>query len=205
MHLHKHLYIATLSLLAFASCTQTNTTAPAKPVTQDTSAVKKNNAALSVYQLQGNWLTQDNKTITLADLKGKVQVIAMIFTGCRYACPKIVGDMEDIELQIPAALKGKVGFTLVSFDTERDTVAHLKKFATDMNLGSNWTLLHGSEQQVRELSMVLDVNYEKQANGDFNHTSIISVFDKNGAIALRHEGLEIDAKEFVKQILPLVN
>ena len=36
---------------------------------------------------------------------------------------------------------GKINFLLVSFDSERDSAAQLKKFAKDLNLDANWTLL----------------------------------------------------------------
>lgn len=168
---------------------------------KDSTATFNNHTGLSIYQQEGEWVTQNNDTITLNDLRGKVQVIAMVFTHCRLACPKIVNDMQKIDQQLPANIKGKVGFTLVSFDVERDTIGQLKAFAKDMGLDSSWILLHGDEQELRKLSMLLDVNYEKLQNGDFGHTNVISILDPNGVIVHRHEGLEMDARAMVDKVL----
>lgn len=58
-------------------------------------------------------------------------------------------------------------FVLVSFDSDRDHTKELKEFAKEMKLGKNWLILHGNDEDVRELSMLLDVKYKKQPNGDF--------------------------------------
>lgn len=198
--------IIIILIMIFTSCNNQNTSVKSEGNAQDSAAAKQPKAStgLSIYQLEGNWLTQDNKTITLSNLKGKVQIMAMIFTHCRYACPRIVNDMKDIENELPINRRGKVGFTLVSFDAARDTVGRLKEFANEMSLDSNWTLLHGNDKQIRTLSMLLDVNYEKLANGDFNHTSVINILDENGVIVHRHEGLEMDAKEMGQKVTSFV-
>ena len=51
-------------------------------------------AQSSIYRLPGKWTDQHNHNLELNQLKGKVQVIAMIFTHCAYACPRIVQDMK---------------------------------------------------------------------------------------------------------------
>ena len=204
MKTYKLLNVAALAgVLLLAACKDKNTV-PEKTVNKSDSAVVNKRDGLSIYQLDGKWVTQNNKTITLSDLKGKVQVIAMIFTHCRYACPKIVDDIQEIEAQIPVNMKGKVGYTLVTFDVDRDSVGQLKAFAKDEGLDSNWRLLRGDEEEVRELSMLLDVNYEKLENGDFNHTSVITILDENGVKIHRHEGLEMDAKEMANRVVAAV-
>jgi protein SCO1/2 len=74
-----------------------------------------------------------------------------------------------------------------------------------MSLDDKWILLHGSEQTVRTLSVLLNVQFEKDAEGDFSHSNVISVLDKNGALAFQKEGLEADQKETVDKIKELIN
>lgn len=69
-----------------------------------------------------------------------------------------------------------------------------------MKLGDNWQVLHGDEESVRELSMLLDVKYKKQDNGDFTHSSSIALLDTEGAIATRVEGLGADPKPIIEKI-----
>lgn len=196
--------IFSLFTVVFFSCSNVNTQSAF------TGEVKKNNTAPvgtlsseSIYQLTDTFQTQDYKNITLSSFKGKPTVIAMIFTHCKYACPRLTGDIKNIESKLKDK-NGKVNFVLVSFDADRDLPDTLKKYANSMGLDENWTLLHGDESTVRTLSVLLNVQFAKDAEGNFSHSNIISVLDKNGALAFQKEGLGADPEEtinMIKQIL----
>lgn len=153
----------------------------------------------SLYQLTDTFQTQDNKAVTLSSFAGKPTVVGMIFTHCDYACPRLTADIKSIEGKLGDE-KGKVNFLLVSFDSERDTPEQLKKFATRAGLDENWTLLHGDEITVRTLSVLLNVQFEKNAEGNFSHSNIISVLDKTGTLLFQKEGLGVDASEIIRTI-----
>ena len=99
---------------------------------------------------------------------------------------------------------GDVNFLLVSFDVTRDTPERLKYFATKSGLNKNWTLLHGDEDAVRTLSVLLNVQYEKDADGNFSHSNIISVLDKQGRLQFQKEGLGANHTETINVIKKLV-
>jgi protein SCO1/2 len=166
---------------------------------------KKVNNSNSIYQLTGEWTNQFNEKMTLKQLDGKVQLVAMIFTHCGYACPKMVGNMKAIEKQLPDQLKDKVGFVLITFDTERDTPKQLKKYAIQKQLDDNWVLLHGKSNQVRVLSMLLQIQYNQLPNGDFSHSNILTILDEQGAIAKQIEGLDTDTESALETIGQLVS
>ncbi|MEO6812599.1 MAG: hypothetical protein ABI172_01615, partial [Ginsengibacter sp.] len=69
----------------------------------------------------------------------------------------------------------------------------------------NFTLLHGSEEAVRTLSVLLNVQFEKDAEGNFSHSNIISVLDKDGTLRFQKEGLDADHAETVSTIKQLLN
>ena len=48
----------------------------------------------SIYQLESVWKNETGKKMMLNELKGKKQIMAMVFTSCTYACPLIVNDMK---------------------------------------------------------------------------------------------------------------
>jgi len=154
----------------------------------------------SIYQLEGNWKTQDGKPFSLAQLKGKKQVVAMVFTHCQYACPRIVSDIKKIQSEINNANKDNVGFVLVSFDTKRDVPKRLKEFALEEGLGNNWILLHGDEDIIRQFSLLVGVSYQQQEDGNFSHSNIISLLDEDGRIMKQQEGLENNNDEILQQI-----
>jgi protein SCO1 len=167
------------------------------------SVTKNNNASESIFMMTDTFQTQNKKNIVLASLTGKPTLIGMIFTNCSYACPKITAQMKNIADKLKADGK-EANFVLVSFDSERDNPRQLKMFASMMNLDDSWILLHGSEQTVRTLSVLLNVQFEKDAEGNFSHSNVISVLDKNGVLAFQKEGLEADQKETVNKIEGLI-
>ena len=142
----------------------------------------------SLYSIKDSFQTQDNNVVTLASFQGKPTVIGMIFTHCTYACPRLTADIKNIQDSLKKE-SGKINYILVSFDPERDNPAQLKRFADSLNLDKNWTLLHGSDEAVRTLSVLLNIQYEKDSEGNFSHSNIISVLDKQGKLAYQKEGL----------------
>src|SRR6478736_5760343 len=147
----------------------------------------------SLYQTESKWTTDADKQIKLADLKGRPQVVVMFFASCQYACPILVHDLNRIEATIKPELRGKVGFTLVTFDTRRDTPEALAKFRATRNLSAtNWTLLHGESDDVLELAALLGVKYKEEATGQFAHSNIITVLNADGEIVHQLVGLGQD-------------
>ena len=143
----------------------------------------------SIYMLTDSFQTQNNQDIVLSQFAGKPTVVGMIFTHCDYACPRLTADIKNINKQLNAK-QGEVNYVLISFDSERDTPEVLKKYADNLNLGEDYTLLHGSEEAVRTLSVLLNIQYQKDAEGNFSHSNIISVLDKEGLLVTQKEGLE---------------
>src|SRR5262245_19888061 len=55
----------------------------------------------SIYQLESSWTNDFGQAVKLNALRGRVQVIAMFFANCTYACPIIVHDMHSLEKALP--------------------------------------------------------------------------------------------------------
>lgn len=180
--------------------------APIKEVKQTSSELRpccsqlKNEKAgdNSIYQLESIWKTESGKKITLNDLKGKKQIMAMIFANCTYACPLIVNDMKKIESKIS---RSDVNFLLVSIDSKRDTPEALTQYAKTNNLDlKRWHLLTGDENGISELAAVLGFKYKKELDGSFSHSNIINVLDENGEVAFQHFGLNQDVQDVIEAI-----
>lgn len=154
----------------------------------------------SIYQLPGVWTDQHARHLSLQDLKGKVQVISMIFTHCGYACPRLVEDIKAVEDSLPASQKNDVGYVLVSFDSKRDDPAQLDRFAAEHGLDGHWRLLHGDAAQVREVSMLLNVRYRQTPDGNFSHSNTIVILDKDGQVISSLDGLEAQTAAAVNTI-----
>lgn len=160
----------------------------------------------SIFNLTTKWNTQEGKTITLKELKGKTLVMVMIYTTCKAACPRLTADMRNIFNKIPENLKEDVQYVLVSIDPKNDTPKRLKEFAKENFIDNeHWTLLQGTESGVREFSNVLSVKYKQISPLDFSHSNIISVFNPQGELVHQQEGLGVDNEETITKIIETVN
>lgn len=137
----------------------------------------------------------------LGALHGKPQVVAMFFASCQFTCPLTVNDLKKIEAALPENLRTNVGFTLVSFDSTRDTpaVLHAYRASHDLN-GANWTLLRGEPDDVRELAALLGVIYKQDAKGDFAHSNLITVLNAEGEIIFQQPGINLPPDEIVAKL-----
>ena len=144
----------------------------------------------SVYQLDASWTTDAGRPFQLAALRGRPVVLAMFFTSCGYACPRIVADMTQIQQNLPAAVRDQARFVLVSFDDQRDTVAALQAYREAHGLNASWVLLRGAPDDIRELAAVLSVKYKRDAAGMFQHSNLITVLNPEGEIVHQRAGLE---------------
>ena len=190
------LFIGTIAFLAgIVGCNKPSNDSASKEVITEISEK-------SIFNLVGNWQTQNNDTITLSALKGKVLVVVMIYTSCKAACPRLVADMRNIEEQMPESKLDNLNFVLVSIDPESDTPTRLNAFAKDnLMTAPHWTFLQGTTTSVQEFANVLAVKYKQISPIDFSHSNIISVFNTAGELVHQQEGLGVNNKETVAAIL----
>lgn len=199
----KKILLYSLSLLLLLASCSANQQKLASCCKKPASKAAVPTAALpeeSLYNDTDVFTNQDGKSVQLKSFAGKVTVASMVFTHCSYACPRLTNDIKAIADKLAAQGIRDINYVLVSFDTERDDPERLRAFAGEMGLGKNWTLLQGSEDAVRQLSVLLNVQYEKAPDGNFAHSNLITVLDQQGRIAAQLEGLEANNSETVASI-----
>lgn len=147
----------------------------------------------SLFQVESNWTNQNGKKQPLGQLSGKPQLVAMVYTNCQYACPRIIADLKSLESELADWSSNEFGITIISIDPERDTPERLLEYSTDNNLNlDHWTLLHGDASDVLELANLLGVRYQKTPTGDFSHSNIITLLNAQGEIVHQQNGLGSD-------------
>lgn len=156
----------------------------------------------SIFVMNSKWNTEEGKSIVLADLKGDVLVMVMIYTSCQVACPRLVADMKALHDKVQKTTPEHVRYVLVSIDPERDTPEQLKAFAkTNKMDGEEWTFLQGTPETVREFANVLAVKYKEISPTDFSHSNIISVFNPSGELVHQMEGVGVNNDKTTEIIL----
>lgn len=182
-------------LLAAGACTPAGSATPvATPMTRAVAvaAAGSDDDRYSVYDLDAEWRDQQGRARTLASLRGRPQLVAMIYTHCATTCPLTVADMKRIERAAGAA---DVGFLLVSLDPDRDSSARLAAFAREHDLApARWTLLSGRDDaDVRELAAALGVRYRRLSPDELAHSNTLTLLDASGEVAWQRAGPGDDA------------
>lgn len=90
---------------------------------------------------------QRGRSFSSNTLQGRPWLAAFMFTRCPTVCPRITALMKAVQA---GARARSLPLQLVSFsiDPEHDTPEVLQRYATDNQLGENWTLVTGDSQQV---------------------------------------------------------
>ena len=152
-------------------------------------------AGFSIYHSPALWTDQTGAERTLESLAGRPVVLAMLYTSCAVACPRIMLDMKRIEGELGDDADG-VRFVVVSIDPERDTPERLAEFAAGSRLDPDrWILLHGAEGDILELAAMIGVQYRQTSPGEWVHSNLITVLDAGGVVAHRQLGLGTDPAE----------
>lgn len=159
----------------------------------------------SLYQLHDYFTDQNGKRLMLHQFEGKYVVLTMFYTTCTAICPRLTAEMVRLERSLTALQQAKTRFVMITVDPERDTPLQLTKFIDKMHLSDAFTLLTGSEDSIREVSVVLGINYKKTPGADkksyeFAHTSKFTLLSPKGEILLQNTGLAIDSAAFGNRI-----
>lgn len=158
----------------------------------------------SVYHAPSVWTDQSGRERTLDSLAGRPQVVAMLYTSCAFACPRIMLDLKRIEGELGDDAD-RVGFLVVSIDPERDTPERLAEFARGSRLDpERWTLLTGAEGDILELAALLGVQYRQTSPGEWVHSNLITVLDADGVVTHRQLGLGTDPAETLQVLHTLL-
>jgi protein SCO1 len=176
----RFLLILGAMLLALVACSS-----PREPSTAAAAEAPRHDPArsFSIHDLPSLWATQRGDQVHLADIPGRVQVMAMVYTSCHSTCPAIVREMKQLESALGDAARDDVHFVLVSLDPARDTPGRLAEWAAGTQLDSaRWTLLAGDDDTLRELAAVLGVRYQLLQNGEVAHNNVITLLDSAGTV-----------------------
>jgi protein SCO1/2 len=156
----------------------------------------------STLRLPDRFVDQDGRAFTLAQRRGRPQLVAMFYSSCKYACPLLIDSGKGVEHVLTPAERGKLRILYISLDPARDKPKVLSALATQRKLDrARWTLATTDEAGVRRTAAVLGVRYRKLANGEFNHSSELILLDADGRVIARTDKLgPIADRDFVAKV-----
>jgi protein SCO1/2 len=130
--------------------------------------------------------TQDNTTLRLADLKGKVLLVSFVFTTCSGSCPATTHRMGSVQqaLKDRGLLEGgRVRLLSITLDPARDTPDVLRRYMKLYDAdSSSWTFLTGPRQRIDKVITAWGMWAKPAANGQLDHPSRVFLVDRQGRI-----------------------
>jgi protein SCO1/2 len=164
-----------------------------------------------ISRTQNTFFNQDSAKVEFPNIiKGKITLMAMVYTHCPDICPMTTHNMYLVQERLPKDLTDKVRFIIISFDPNRDTPSVLKKFAELRDLDFNyWTLLSGDEQNTKEVMLKFDVKaiaadstYDNNGELSYSmiHTDRISLIDQDGKLRSNYKGSTADLNTIISDI-----
>ena len=155
--------------------------------------------ALPVYGRVNEFsLTEaSGKTVTLANLNGKVWIASFIFTHCAGSCPVMTHHLAKAQSDLP--VRDDLKLVSISVDPAHDTPAALAKYAAENGADrSRWLFLTGEKATVHRLSRETFKLPLDDSTDTIDHSSKFVLVDRNGAIRGYYDGLDV---ETLKQLV----
>lgn len=153
----------------------------------------------SLYQLHARLTTQDGQASTLDLYLGQPTLVTMFYASCPHVCPTLIAGMQNMERQLPAPAKKRLRVLMVSVDPARDTPEKLKQLAAQHRADpERWTFARMEDDDVRKLAAALGIRYRQLPDGEFNHSTVITLLDKNGRIV--HRTSNMSDTDFLKRL-----
>ncbi len=152
-------------------------------------------------ELPRHWLIPDfsltersGRTVSAADLRGKVWVADFFYTSCPGPCPMMSSRLADVQ-KVTADLPD-VALVSISADPERDTPAVLQEYAAKFHAGPGWLFLTGEKAAIHDLAnhgFKLGVSEEgATAKEPVTHGTKLILIDKNGYVRAFYDALTPD-------------
>jgi protein SCO1/2 len=148
---------------------------------------------------------RSQKTMTLADLRGRPWVAGFIFTRCGGICPAMTARMKDLRTEAPT-----VDLVSFSVDPEHDTPAVLQTYARQHGIGERWWMLTGTTAALHSLAKdgfrlaaaaVPPEEQQGQGDGPFLHSSRLVLVDGEARIRGYYDSADADAMAALRRDL----
>lgn len=153
----------------------------------------------SLYQLPIELETSSGSSLELASLRGQPLLITMFYGSCSSVCPMLANQLQILQKKLSPRARAATKILMVSLAPEGDTPAHLAEFRQHHQLDDpRWILARTDRENVRVLASILGTRYRQLPDGSFNHSTAISLADREGVIRARLSGVKSSDEELVR-------
>lgn len=177
----------------------------APSATDTAGAIRYSQAAIGRQLADYSFVDQDDRSVGIADFRGKPLVVNFVYTSCGDVCPMVVETLSRAVGVARQALGGdSFAVVTVGFDSARDTPARMKAFAAAHAIDlPNWRFLSTDKETAARLAGDLGFIYYASARG-FDHLAQTTVIDRDGRIYRQIYGADFKAPALVEPLKDLV-
>jgi protein SCO1/2 len=145
------------------------------------------NPTLSVIASAPDFALKDTagQTVRLSDYRGRVVLMAFIFTSCPGVCPLISQQMAALQAQLKRAalFPERARLISVTVDPSNDTAEVLSEYATAHGADSaGWSFLRESPEKMKQVLRAYDEWTKLLPKGELDHPARVYLIDQLGNI-----------------------
>jgi cytochrome oxidase Cu insertion factor (SCO1/SenC/PrrC family) len=152
----------------------------------------------SLYQLAITLESSEGSLVPLASLRGKPLLVTLFYGSCTSVCPMLANQLQTLQKKLSPAARAGTRILMVSLDPAGDSPAHLIEFRQHHHLDPRWIVARTDPDNVRSLASVLGIRYRQLPDGSFNHSTSISLADRDGVVQARISGVKSSDGELVR-------
>ena len=155
----------------------------------------------SLYRIDAPLSDQDGHAFTLAARRGQPLLVSMFYNSCKFVCPMLIDTVRMTADSLAPKERAALSTLLITFDPARDDVKVLKAVAAQRALDpAHWTLARTDAASVRKIAAALDIQYRLLTDGEYNHTTVLVLLDRDGGVVGRSKKMGTVDPDFVKLI-----
>lgn len=155
----------------------------------------------SVYQLQTPLESQAAARQQLDLYRGQPALISMFYGSCPHVCPMLIAGIQRMERGLTPEQRKRLRVLMVSLDPQRDSPQHLteiaRRYGADL---ARWTFARTGKGEVRKLAALLGIQYRQLPDGEFNHSTVVTLLDAEGRILAKTSQVLRPDAEFMARL-----
>lgn len=148
---------------------------------------------------------QTGRTLSLADLRGKVLAISFVFTTCSDSCPIVTAKMAEIQRRLGKDFGARVRFVSISVDPLTDTPERLRAYAAKFGADvPGWSFLTGTPAQIDDVVRGFGAYARRATGGTVEHLTLTSLVDAQGRLRVQYLGYRFQEGEMLADLQELL-
>lgn len=152
-------------------------------------------------------LDVEGRAVRLTELRGRVVLLAFIYTSCPSACPLLTQRMAVLQQRLRAErlLPARVALVSITVDPQRDTAAALGRYARAFGAHRDgWRFLRESPERQAPVLAAYDEWTTRTSSGELDHPARLHLIDAQGRVREIYNLARFDERQAFLDIVSLL-